>query len=69
MNKDFYTNRKDDLLKAIAYFTKSNRLNDARIVYGRLCELIDIAYFYKVLSAEEYHFNNKQAEDCFYNNL
>lgn len=69
LTREFYMNRKLDLLTTLATFAENAKLNEARVTYGRICELIDLAYFYKVISTEEYHADNKEAQDCFYDNL
>lgn len=69
MTREFYTTRKANLLEEFTYLTQIHRLDDARIVYGRLCELRNIARAYDIISAAEEQADHKEAEDCFYDNL
>lgn len=70
MTRKIYEQRKNDLIKNMAEWSKAGRYNEARVTYGRLCELIEITYCIEgIISAEQYHADNKQASDCFYDNL
>lgn len=70
MTKEIYEKRKDDLTKNMGEWVKAGKYNEARVTYGRLCELIDIAYCVEgVITEEQYHADNNRASDGFYDNL
>lgn len=70
MTKEIYEKRKDDLMKNMDEWVKAGKYNEARVTYGRLCELIDIVYCIEgIVTEEQYHADNKRAADCFYDNL
>ena len=70
MTKEFYEQRKTDLLNSMIEWAKVGKCIEARTTCGRLWELIDIAYCVEgIISTEQYHADNAKVSDDFYNNL
>lgn len=69
MKKQFFYERYTDLCKSLKIFAESAKYNEARIIIGRLLELIDIACYFKVISDNEYNQYTQIVNDMFYDNL
>ena len=69
MTKDYYIQTCAGLMERLAEVTERGDYNEARIIYGRLAEIIDIALDDAIIERNEWYDAQEQANDCFYDNL
>lgn len=69
MTREYFNNRYAKRCEKIKEYATAGKLSDAQRIWGRICELCEIAQEFGTLNRQEYLAHIKQAEDCFYNNL
>lgn len=69
MTREYFNNRYAKRCEKIKEYATERKLADAQRIWGRICELCEIAQELGTINQKEYDAHIKQAEDCFYDNL